>query len=51
MRKVWAFTLGLFEHIRDSDMGRTWSDGEDCYDCNEWYDRGWNVADWLMRRT
>ena len=43
---VRAFALGFAEHVRRSDLGRTWGDSAR----NEAYDRGWNLADRLTGR-
>lgn len=45
---VFAFLQGFFEHLPYEPDGRTHE-----YDSrwSEAYDRGWNLADSLMRRT
>jgi hypothetical protein len=49
MKTLYAWWLGFIEHINgESDCGRTWPDDQDC---NEAYDRGWNFADFIRRRS
>lgn len=48
MRTLKAFWLGFIEHIgRTNSCGLTWAEDQDC---NEAYDRGWNLADFLRGR-
>lgn len=48
MSTLYAFLLGIIDHIRLSDLGRTWDYDQDK---NEAYDRGWNTIDCIMRRN
>lgn len=47
MDSLKAFLRGLLDHIRVSDMGRTWDNPA----LNAAYDRGWNLADRLTGRA